>query len=59
MNTAPALTEIFIIPELHCPLCDRPELNEKTGMLNIRALKVMDKDGQWWSHCLPCDHWFC
>lgn len=52
-----------------CPICGATELNEETGMLNIRAFKQRDENGVWWSECLRCKDqkdiipeftgWFC
>jgi hypothetical protein len=40
--------------DIMCPICgESNEVNEKTGLLNIRAYKVNDKYG-WWSECLSC-----
>jgi uncharacterized C2H2 Zn-finger protein len=52
--------------ELACPRCGSVELNETTGLLNIRAFKVVTKDGVHLSQCLVCKEngdenqgWFC
>ena len=49
---------IHVIDKLECPTCKLPELNPITNLLNFRGLKIMDKSGYWWSHCLACDNWF-
>lgn len=50
--------------ELMCPLCLSPEVDTKTGLLNIRGFKVQTEDGVWRSQCLVCidkpnKGWFC
>jgi hypothetical protein len=36
-----------------CPVCGASEVNEETGLLNVRGLKV-EHSGLWWSECLRC-----
>lgn len=45
---------IMLIKEVICPRCKSPEEKSATE-LNIRAFKVCDKQGQWWSECLVCE----
>lgn len=42
------------VQDVVCPVCGAQEVNEETGLLNIRGYKVGDRHG-WWSHCL-LDH---
>lgn len=37
-----------------CPICGSPEVNEATGLLNVRAFKVVCERGLHWSECLVC-----
>jgi hypothetical protein len=42
-----------------CPVCQSPEVNPKTGLLNVRGFKVDLADGWGWqSECLRCLIWF-
>jgi len=38
------------VNEFVCPICKAPEVAE--GRLNIRAFKVLDEQGRWWSQCI-------
>lgn len=57
-------TKIKVNWDVQCPACLSTEVDEKTGNLNIRAFKVCDDHGYWWSECLVCkeqgadDPWF-
>lgn len=42
------------INDCSCPVCGSPELNEETGLLNVRGFKVHDETHGWWSECLVC-----
>ena len=47
----------IIVKNVSCIVCGAPEVNEATGLLNIRGYKVYDDHGAW-SECLLCDFWF-
>ena len=51
MNTENKFAFSITVSEVVCPVCGAPEVNEETGLLNIRGYKVADKHG-WWSQCL-------
>ena len=42
--------------DIKCPVCNVPELSPD-HLLYIRVNKV-HTDGEWWSHCMHCHHWF-
>lgn len=53
---------INIGASLTCPCCGCGEVVDNTlpiaqQRLNIRGYKI-EKDGRWWSECLPCKTWF-
>ncbi|MCG2841251.1 hypothetical protein L6Q21_09690 [Sandaracinobacter sp. RS1-74] len=55
--------KIEVTDDLTCTNCGAPECYDDptspTGKrFNIRAFKVADKHGYWWSHCLVCETWF-
>jgi hypothetical protein len=39
---------------IRCPKCGSGEMHPTADTLLVRALKVCDEHGQWWSHCLVC-----
>ena len=44
---------VVVMQDIKCPKCGSPELKSPTE-LNIRAYKVCDDRGVWWSQCLVC-----
>lgn len=42
---------------MRCPNCNAPEINMATGLLFIRAFKILI-DNMWEHHCLHCGVWF-
>lgn len=46
-------------PGLCCPECTAPESHPREeGKILIRAFKVSDKEGRWWSQCLVCSGFY-
>lgn len=43
----------IIVSDVKCPKCGAEEMKSPTE-LNIRAYKVCDSEGKWWSQCLRC-----
>lgn len=55
--------KIVVTPGLTCPKCGAEECfrdpTSPTGLrFNIRAYRVGDAQGRWWSECLKCGEWF-
>jgi len=43
------------IKQVRCPTCDSPEEHPTdSNLILIRAYKVADARGRWWSQCLVC-----
>ena len=60
--------KLVVTQSLICPHCGAKEVEDETlpvkeWRFNIRAYKVCDDQGTWWSKCLKCieagkDGWF-
>ena len=60
------ITDEVVCP--HCGVCEvsNPGAPPSDWVFNIRANRVCDRDGQWWSQCMVCavadrhtKGWFC
>jgi len=43
-----------VVQDLSCPHCGADEMHPDETQLLIRAYKVCDEQGNWWSQCLVC-----
>lgn len=44
----------IVVRDVQCPKCGAGEMHPDGDKLLIRAFKVGDANGYWWSQCLVC-----
>ena len=45
---------IKVVDGIQCPSCGSEEMHPNGNRVLIRAFRIQDLDGYWWSQCLVC-----